>query len=284
MAKWGKKILFASKMTMDELNKNKPLEKLAPDFIRNTIKAVTFDIDGVIVPTGTFLRESVDGTELNVRTHKLSREMIEMIKELKKYVWINFSSGRALLYLEHMLEDILWDKVSLIAENGNFILFDGKIEQLVLYEQSYFQKITDIRNDIKKLKEGKPDSVYGFEPKHVIITVHAATKMSEIEEIVKKHDRENELYCLWTNEGYDIGHKKTNKRTALEYLAGKLKIKPEEMLTTGNNLNDKEMLDFGIGISVDPEQVSGEYAIPKKKGVLGGEILAKYLLKAMARP
>jgi len=259
---------------------NKPLEKLDLDFIRKNVKAVTFDLDGVIVPTGTFLRESVDGTELFMRTHKLSKEMIEMIKELKKYVWINFSSGRALLYLEHMLEDILWDKVSLIAENGNFILIDGKVEQISLYDQNYFQKIADIRNDLKKLKEEKPDSVYGFEPKHIIITVHTAEKMPEIEEIVKKHDKEKELYCLWTSEGYDIGHKKTNKLTALLYLAKKLKIKPEEMITTGNNLNDKEMLDFGIGVSVDPEQVSGKYAIPKKKGVLGGEILAKYLLKA----
>lgn len=263
---------------MDELNK--PLEKLDPGFIRKNVKAVTFDVDGVIVPTGTFLRENVDGTELTVKTHKLSPEMIEMIKELKKYVWINFSSGRALLYLEHMLEDILWDKVSLMAENGNFILIDGKVEQLSLYNQSYFQKITDIRNDLKKLKEEKPDSIYGFEPKHVIITVHTAKKMPEIEEIVKKHDKERELYCLWTSEGYDIGHMKTNKQTALWFLSKRLKIKPEEMITTGNNINDKEMLDFGIGISVDPERVNGEYAIPKKKGRLGGEILAKYLLRA----
>ncbi|HZJ41963.1 MAG TPA: HAD-IIB family hydrolase [Patescibacteria group bacterium] len=266
---------------MDELNK--PLEQLDLDFIKKKVKAVTFDLDGVIVPTGTFLRESFDGTELIIRTHKLSKEMIEMIKELKKYVWINFSSGRSLLYLQHMLEDILWDKVSLIAENGNFILIDGKVEQLSSYDQKYFQKITDIRNDLKKLKEEKPDSVYGFEPKHVIVSVHTARKMPEIEEIVKKHDKEKELYCLWTSEGYDIGHIKTNKKTALRFLSKKLKIKPEQMITTGNNLNDKEMLDFGIGVSVDPEQVSGKYAIPKKKGILGGEILAKYLLKAMIR-
>src|SRR5680860_441803 len=261
-------------MIMDELNK--PLEQLDLDFIKKKVKAVTFDLDGVIVPTGTFLRESFDGTELIIRTHKL-------IKELKKYVWINFSSGRSLLYLQHMLEDILWDKVSLIAENGNFILIDGKVEQLSSYDQKYFQKITDIRNDLKKLKEEKPDSVYGFEPKHVIVSVHTARKMPEIEEIVKKHDKEKELYCLWTSEGYDIGHIKTNKKTALRFLSKKLKIKPEQMITTGNNLNDKEMLDFGIGVSVDPEQVSGKYAIPKEEGILGGEILAKYLLKAMIR-
>ena len=52
------------------------------------------------------------------------------------------------------------------------------------------------------------------------------------------------------------------------------------MITTGNYLNDKEMLDFGIGVSVNPEQVSGQYAIPQKKDVLGGEVLARYLLKA----
>ncbi len=266
---------------MDELNK--PLEKLDPDFIRKNVKAVTFDVDGVIMPTGTFLRESFDGTKLTIKTHKLSKKMIEMIKELKKYVWINFSSGRALLYLEYMLEDILWDKVSLIGENGNFILIDGKVQQLSLCNQSYLQKLTNIRNDIKKLKKEKPDKIYGFEPKHIIITVHTANKMPEIEKIVKKHDKENELYCLWTSEGYDIGNIKTNKQTALCFLSNRLKIKPEEMITTGNNLNDKEMLNFGIGISVDPEQVSGKYAIQKKKGMLGGEILAKYLLMAFAR-
>jgi len=267
---------------MDELN-NKSLEKLEYSFIKKNIKAITFDIDGVIVPTGTFLRENIDGTELTIKTHKLSAEMVEMIKELKKYVWINFSSGRALLYLQNMLGDILWDRVSLTAENGNFILMNGKVLQIAEYDQKYFQKITDIRNDLKKLKEEKPDIVYGFEPKHVIITIHTAKEIPKIEEIVKKHDTEQELYCLWTSEGYDIGHKKTNKQTALLYLTKKLKIKPEQMITTGNNLNDKEMLDFGIGVSVDPEKVSGEYSTHKKEGILGGEILARYLLDAFKK-
>ncbi len=40
------------------------------------------------------------------------------------------------------------------------------------------------------------------------------------------------------------------------------------------------MLDFWIGVSVDPEQVSGKYAIPESKGKLGGEILAEYILRA----
>lgn len=263
---------------MDELNKS--LEKLDPGFVRKNVKAITFDIDGVIVPTGTFLRENIDGTELIIKTHKLSSKMVKLIRELKKYVWINISSGRALLYLQNMLGDILWDKVSLTAENGNFILINGRVKQIAEYDQKYFQKITDIREVLKKLRKKKPDIIHGFEPKHVIITVHTAKEMPEIKEIVKKHDKENELYCLWTSEGYDIGHNKTNKLTGLNFLCKALKIKPNQMITTGNNLNDKEMLGFGIGISVDPEQVGGEYAIPKKKSKLGGEILARFILNA----
>jgi phosphoserine phosphatase len=260
---------------------NKPLENLDPAFIRSTIKAITFDLDGVIVPKGTMVQESVDGTELRIRTRKLSQEMVAMIIELKKYFWINFSSGKALLYLQHMLGDVLWNRVSLCAENGNFILMDGMVKQLVNYDTNYFQKITDIRNDLKRLKMTHPDIFYGFEPKHIIITVYSDKPVGEIENIVKKHDPEGDLYCLWTNEGYDIGHKNTNKQTALIYLIEKLGITPKQMITTGNNLNDREMLEFGTGVTVDPDRVSANYAIPKKEGILGGEVLAKYLLKVM---
>lgn len=259
---------------------NRPLEKLAPDIIRKHIKAVTFDIDGVIVPTGTYLRESIDGTELTIKTHKLSVEMVDLLIKLKKYIWLNFSSGRALLYLQNMLGDILWDQVSLTAENGNFILINGKFEQVGNYTQKYLQKITDIKQDLKKLQAKHPENIHGFEPKQMIISIHTAKPMPEVEAIVKQHDRENELYCLWTSEGYDIGNIKTNKETALKYLCQKLKIQPAEMITTGNNLNDKEMLDFGIGVSVDQRNIDGMFAIPPQKKQLGGEILAKYLLNA----
>lgn len=259
---------------------NKPLKEFSYRYIRENVKAVTLDMDGVTIPAGTFLRENIAGTELVMKTHTLSPGMVKMIKRLKQHVWVNFSSGRALLYLQHILGDILWENVSLTAENGNFILMNGKIRQLAAYDLDYFQKITDIREDLKKLKARKPREVLGFEPKHVIVTVHTTHEMPEVAEIVKKHDRERELYCLWTSEGYDIGHQKTNKVTALRFLCNALKVKPAQMVTSGNNLNDREMLDFGTGVSVDPHMVSAKYAIPKKRNVLGGEVLAAHLLRA----
>ncbi|HPI67054.1 MAG TPA: HAD-IIB family hydrolase [bacterium] len=258
---------------------NQSLESLKLSTIKQNIKAVTFDVDGVIVPTGTYLRENMAGTELLVKTHELSPNMIKKINQLKKDVWINIASGRSLLYLQNMLSDILWNNVSLIAENGNFILLNGQVQQLFSYKQKYFQKLTNIRQDLKKLKI-KNNKICGFEPKHLIITIHTKRPVPAIIKIVKKHDPEKELYCLWTSEGYDIGHKKANKMVALKFLTKTLKIKPEQMLTTGNNLNDKEMLQYGVGVSMNPEKVSAKYAILPKKGQLGGEILVDYLLKA----
>jgi HAD superfamily hydrolase (TIGR01484 family) len=259
---------------------NKPLEELDKNFIKENVKAVAFDLDGVIVETGTFLKQSIDGSELMIKTNKLSKRMEEMLNELKKYVRIIFVSGRSVLHLETMVEGILWDKVSLIGENGNFLLTDGKLEQLALYENSYFEKLNNIRKELKKLKEKNPEIVCGFEPKHMIITIHTSEKVPEVEEIVKFYDKEGELYCLWTSEGYDIGSKRTNKKTALKTFLKSINISEREIITTGNNLNDKEMLELGIGISVNPELVSGEYAVSKKKSVLGGEVIAEYLLEA----
>jgi len=258
---------------------NQPLTALKPSEIRRKIKAITFDVDGVIVPTGTYLRENMTGTELLVKTHKLSPGMIKKINQLKKHVWVNIASGRSLLYLQNMLSDILWDRVSLIAENGNFLLLNGKVQQLFSYNQNYFQKLTNIRQDLKKIKS-QNSQILGFEPKHLIITLHTKKPVPAVEKIVKKHDKEKELYCLWTSEGYDIGHKKANKRAALKFLTKTLKINSGQMITTGNNLNDKEMLQYGLGVSMNPKKVSGKYAVPPQKDQLGGEVLVDYLLKA----
>jgi len=123
----------------------------------------------------------------------------------------------------------------------------------------------------------KDKRIRGFEPKLFILTVHCE-KMEEIENLVKSYDKESELYCLWTNEGYDIGSKKMSKGKAISNLAKYLRISPKQILTTGNNYNDKEMLEVGKGVTVDPERVKGEYFIESTKDKLGGEILAEFLL------
>lgn len=239
------------------------------------IKAVSFDIDGVIIPTGTDLRENVDGTELYMKSKQLSSKFIKNLKELKKYIYLNFSSGRNILYLKSLVNEIFDNKVFLQAENGNISWFEGKITH-PNYPEKYFRKLKEIRERVKQMMVNDK-RIRGFEPKLLILTVHCE-EMEEMPNLIKEIDKESDLYCLWTNEGYDIGSKNMNKGEGIINLAKYLKISPKEIMTTGNNYNDAEMLKVGKGVTVDPERVQAEYFIEHKPEELGGELLAEFLL------
>ncbi|MBI2642279.1 MAG: HAD family phosphatase [Candidatus Wildermuthbacteria bacterium] len=240
------------------------------------LKAITFDIDGVIIPTGTELRESADGTELFMKSKQLSRQFIENVKELKRYLKVNFSSGRNILYLKSLVNEIFDKDIFLQAENGNISLFEGVITH-PSYPADYFHKLQSIRERVKTMMAQGDKRVRGFEPKLFILTTHSE-QIEEIPNIVKEADPEGELYCLWTNEGYDIGNKLMNKGKGIEKLAQYLNISQKEIMTTGNNYNDEQMLKAGTGVTVEPGRVEAEYFIEHAPNELGGELLAEFLL------
>ncbi|PIS17455.1 MAG: hypothetical protein COT59_00540 [Candidatus Nealsonbacteria bacterium CG09_land_8_20_14_0_10_42_14] len=240
------------------------------------IKVVAFDIDGVIIPTGTQLSENLDGTELYMKSKQLSPKFIKNLRELKKYVKLNFSSGRNILYLKSLVNEIFDEDVFLQAENGNINWFEGKISH-PSYSSDYFNKLKNIRERIKSMMI-TDKRIRGFEPKLLILTPHC-DQMGEVPNLVKELDPENELYCLWTNEGYDIGNKIMTKGQGIINLSKHLKIQPKEIMTTGNNYNDAEMLQVGRGVTVQPDRVEAEYFIEHKPEELGGELLAEFLLK-----
>jgi len=243
------------------------------------IKVVTFDIDGVIIPTGTELKENQDGTELYMKSHQLSPQFIDNLKKLKKYVKLCFSSGRNILYLRSLVNEIFDNQIILQAENGNIIWFNNKIIHPA-YPDEYFAQLRDIKEKIKEMM-AKDKRIRGFEPKMFILTVHC-DQMEEIPNLVKQVTGD-ELYCLWTNEGYDIGSKEMSKGQAIVNLAKELGIKPKQIMTTGNNYNDKEMLEEGKGVSVEPKRVQAEYFIDHKPEELGGELLVDFLLQYYER-
>jgi phosphoserine phosphatase len=69
-----------------------------------------------------------------------------------------------------------------------------------------------------------------------------------------------------------------SKGKAITNLAEQLGIESKQIMTTGNNYNDAEMLEIGKGVSVEPERVQAEYFIECKPEELGGELLAEFLL------
>jgi len=242
------------------------------------LKVVTFDIDGVIVSTGTIIKETIDedSIDLYMESKKLSSGFIENLQRLAKYVRLNFSSGRNILYLKTLVNKIFDEQTILQAENGNITWLDNKITHPI-YPDEYFNKLRDIKEKIKELKKNDK-RIRGFEPKLFILTVHC-DQMEEIPNLVKEIDKENNLYCLWTNEGYDIGNKEMSKGQAIVNLAKELKIEPKQIMTTGNNYNDQEMLEIGKGVTVEPKRVKAEYFIEHKPEQLGGQLLVDFLLE-----
>lgn len=250
-----------------------PLSEMSDEQVAK-IKLVVFDIDGVIIPKGTDLRENGDGTEFAMKTHKLTSQFKENIIKMKKYTRVAFSSGRNLLYLRSLVKDFFDDSVILQTENGAITFIDGRLIHPE-YPNAYFEAINEIRNLV--VKNGEALTLKGFEPKIFNLTVHAHKETDLIYELVKQADKKGIVYCIWTGEAYDLGLKGITKGSRIDVISQDLGIGRDEIITTGNALNDKEMLEFGVGVTVEPNVVWGKY---KTSGVgLGGEEVAEFLIK-----
>ncbi len=253
----------------------KKLEEITKEEL-DALKVITFDIDGVIAPTGTVIKETVDedSIDLYMESKKLLPEFIEKLQKLEKHVRLNFSSGRNILYLKTLVNKIFDEQTILQAENGNITWLNNKIIH-PSYPDEYFGQLRDIKEKIKEMMADNK-KIRGFEPKMFILTVHC-DQMEEIPNLVKEIAGDN-LYCLWTNEGYDIGSRQMSKGQAITDLAKQLGLEPKQIMTTGNNYNDQEMLQIGKGVSVVPERVEGEYFIKAEGEKLGGHLLVDFLL------
>lgn len=248
-----------------------PLTEIPDDQILRT-KLVVFDVDGVIIPKGTNLRESGDGTVFHMETHKLSERFVKNIMELKRYIQISFSSGRNLLYLRSLTKDIYDKSVILQAENAAIIFINGEIST-PSYPDGYFVATNKLRNMV--LSHADELGLRGFEPKIYNLTVHM-NEDYKIMDLVKEADPEGFLYCIWTGEAFDVGLKGVTKGSGLERIAERLNLKRNEIMTTGNALNDKEMLEFGVGVTMEPDRVWAPY---RSSGTaLGGEELVEFLV------
>jgi HAD superfamily hydrolase (TIGR01484 family) len=232
------------------------------------IKMIVFDVDGVLVPRGTKIKQVGNTTIL--KTKLIEKKQIEQIRELNKNGFlINISSGRGLYMLQEMFREVL-PFVSLTYENGSATWYKGKIYQHI----NSFQYLKDV---FPKLKQVVNKNIKGFEPKEFIITVHCARKVKEIERIVGK---DKNLYTVWNGEAYDIGIKKDQtKAIGLRRVTKLFKLAKENIMAIGDNYNDRELLqESGIAVSADKNRVKGKFYIPLKGKFLPADKLMQRIL------
>lgn len=246
----------------------KPIIELSKKDIKN-LKLIVLDLDGVLVPRGTKIKERANILKLGIKT--VPPSIIKKIRLLSKMGFeINVNSGRGLWMLQHMLHDIL-DFISLTYENGSATWYKGKIYQ----HANSFSKLHHL---YEKLRFVKHKDILGFEPKEFIITIHCKKRVKEIEKIISKH---KEVYYIWNNEAYDIGIKNLQiKSRGLKSLREILKLKKENVMAIGDNYNDIDMLkESGMPISADPSRVKGDFYVELNKKTLPAEQLIDRILE-----
>lgn len=247
----------------------KPLSQMVKKDLEK-IKMVVFDVDGVLVPRGTKIKQIGHTTTLNTKV--IAKKQIEQIKKLyKKGYLINISSGRGLYMLQEMFREIL-PFVSLTYECGSATWYKGKIYQHInSFEltKNIFPKLQKVTNKSKNLK--------GFEPKEFIITIHCKKPDKKIEAIVKK---DKNLVTLWNGEAYDVLIKKTQtKALGIKHAMKIFKLKKENIMAIGDNYNDQEMLnESGMPISADKSRVNGSFFIPLEGEFLPADNLMQKIL------
>ena len=232
----------------------KSLHEMTKDDLKE-IKMIVFDVDGVIVPRGTKIKQI--GNTTTLETKIIESKEIEQIKQLsKKGFLINISSGRGLYMLQEMFRKVL-PFVVLTYENGSATWHKGKIYQHI----NSFEYLNDI---FPKLKQIINKKIKGFEPKEFIITIHCTEKIPEIEEIVSKDPN---LYTVWNGEAYDVG---------LE------KLKKKNVMAMGDNYNDTELLKkSGISVSADKTRVNGSFFVPLEGQFLPADNLMQKILSLL---
>lgn len=248
----------------------KPIEKLQKKDIKK-IKMIVFDVDGVLVPRGTKIKQI--GNTTTLETKIIDKKQIEQVKKLhQKGFLINISSGRGLYMLQEMFRDVL-PFVSLTYENGSATWHNGRIYQHV----NSFEYLKDIFSPLKQVTS---KNIKGFEPKEFIITIHCSKKVKKIEEIVRT---EKNLYTIWNGEAYDIGIKKNQtKAVGLRRVMKIFKLKKENIMAIGDNYNDHELLnEAGIAITADKSRVKGKFHIPLKGELLPADTLMEKILSLL---
>lgn len=247
----------------------KPLNEFSKKDL-SKIKMIVFDVDGVLVPRGTKIKQI--GNTTTLETKVIHEKQIEQIKKLYDMGFlINISSGRGLYMLQEMFRGIL-PFVSLTYENGSATWYKGKVYQHV----NSFEYIKDIFPKLKKVVT-KNKKVKGFEPKEFIITIHCNEKVPEIEKIVKN---EGGLVTVWNGEAYDILiNKKQTKAVGLRHAMEIFKLKKENVMAIGDNYNDQELLkESGMPISADKSRVKGKFYVPLQGKFLPADELMQKIL------
>jgi HAD superfamily hydrolase (TIGR01484 family) len=258
----------------------RPIEEIDSKDLKN-IRLIVLDVDGVLVPRGTKIKQEGKITTLETKT--IALEQIGQIKQLKERgYFLNINSGRGLYMLQDMFGAVL-EYTSITYENGSASWIEGDIVQHV----NSFRYLRGLRRKLESEEILNNKNFIGFEPKEMIITIHCKKEISKILKTIDMHNEEiikstgRGLYCIWNGEAYDIGVEgMQSKEIGLRSLLGYLGLEKKNALAIGDNLNDIGLLsEAGISVSADKTRVKGDFHVPLNGKRLPAAVMMDCILR-----
>jgi hydroxymethylpyrimidine pyrophosphatase-like HAD family hydrolase len=246
----------------------------------NNVNLVVFDVDGVIIPFGAGVIE--DGEKIIYHLKHPSNEFVEMVKELLKYTNVAISSGRNMLVLKTMFNELLAHEVNghkfmIQAESGGRISC-GCEEISSTKDPSLMRQLSEIKSRLRKINH---PAITGFEPKESVITMYSSERVQEVEDLLNEYPHR----IFFTGETYEVCQKGVDKGSGIDIMKDLIRENMDEDFLTvaiGDRENDLPMLEKAdITVSADPDSIkNAQYYIDtvEKSSRLPGEVLAEKLL------
>ena len=249
------------------------------------IKLVASDLDGTIIDKNNHIDDNNFNAINYIKSHKLpfiicTGKTYPLTKDVCSLIQADygiFGNGNQILDLEtgkEIYKNLLSKEQILkcisVAKSNNLHVHVYTDKEVITEELLYL----DLRNyKLQKCKKIEPymdfilaENIEDYISSKdiniykLVITSDISTKVVTDKILnslnvsittIRKFGKYKDLILNKEYEYIDIMPKNVNKNTAIQFLGDYLKIKPSEMLTIGDNLNDYDMVkDAGIGVAV----------------------------------
>lgn len=220
------------------------------------------------------IASDLDGTLLQRGKQELDDETFEVIEALrKKNIYFVAASGRQYPNLKKLFAPISHE-ISFICENGGLIMHSGEVfakyfidrtlglelakdildvehyevlisGQFTFYLKPKRQEYTNFLKDIVKANLCEVNNIEDITEDFIKISVYDPRGVEHHSSTYFKQRWQDKLYVAYSGyEWLDFTALHVNKGNALMNLCGKLGVSREEVMVFGDNINDKEMIQW----------------------------------------
>lgn len=220
------------------------------------------------------IASDLDGTLLQGGKQELCQETFEVIEALtKKGIYFVAASGRQYPNLKKLFAPVSHE-ISFISENGGLIIHNNELlakyyidrsvglelakdiletphcevlisGQFTSYLMPKKPEYVNFLRDVVKVNVCEVNHIEDIKEEFIKISVYDSRGVENYSSSYFKEKWQSKLYIAYSGyEWLDFTALEVNKGNALKNLCGKLGISKDEVMVFGDNINDKEMIEW----------------------------------------